>query len=189
MKVAGKKKCNITIDNVTAAKEAVKYLIQLGHREIGMINGGKLADVSGERYSGYVSALLEAKIPLKLDYTINCDFIEDIAYEKTKEFLTRYPQITALFCASDMMAIGAIRAAEDMGMQVPEDLSVLGFDDIPIAQYVYKGISTVRQCPSMMGREGGRAVWRMIQGENVEEEIILPHELLIRNTTGKVPVK
>lgn len=189
MKVAGKKKCNITIDNVTAAKEAVKYLIQLGHREIGMINGGKLADVSGERYSGYVSALLEAKIPLKLDYTINCDFIEDIAYEKTKEFLTRYPQITALFCASDMMAIGAIRAAEDMGIQVPEDLSVLGFDDIPIAQYVYKGISTVRQCPSMMGREGGRAVWRMIQGENVEEEIILPHELLIRNTTGKVPVK
>lgn len=189
MKVSGKKKCNITIDNVSAAKEAVKYLIQLGHREIGMINGQKLADVSGERYSGYVSALLEEKIPLKLDYTIYCDFIEDTAYEKTKELLNRYPQITALFCASDMMAIGAIRAAEDMGMQVPEDLSVLGFDDIPIAQYVYKGVSTVRQCPSMMGREGGRVVWRMIQGERVEEEVVLPHELLIRSTTGKAPVK
>lgn len=188
MKVKGKRKCNITIDNVSAAKEAVEYLIQLGHREIGMINGGKQADVSGERYSGYVSALLEEKIPLKLDYMIYCDFIEDVAYEKTKEFLTQFPQVTAFFCASDMMAIGAIRAIEDMGMRVPEDISVIGFDDIPIAQYVYKGISTVRQCPSMMGREGGKAVWKMIQGEKAEEETVLPHELIIRGTTDSIRV-
>lgn len=184
MKVEGKKKCSITIDNVGAAKEAVQYLIRLGHREIGMINGGKQAEVCGERYGGYVAALLEEKIPLKLDYMINCDFIEEVAFEKTKEFLMQFPQITALFCASDMMAIGAIRAIESMGMRVPEDISVVGFDDIPIAQYVYKGISTVRQSPSMMGREGGKAVWKMIQGEKVEEETVLPHELIVRGTTG-----
>lgn len=187
MNVSGKNKCKVTIDNVTAAKEAVSHLIGLGHKEIGMLNGSITADVCGERYSGYVSALLEAKIPLKLDYMVYCDFMEDIAFEKTQELLKLHPQITALFCISDMMAIGAIRGIEAMGLRVPEDISVMGFDDIPIAGYVYKGISTVRQRPSMMGREGGEAIWRMIQGETVEREIILPYELIIRGTT--CPVK
>ncbi len=186
MKVSGKNKCKITIDNVTAAKEAVRYLIGLGHKEIGMLNGGITADVCGERYSGYVSALLEAKISLQLDYMIYCDFIEDVAFEKTQELIRKYPQITALFCASDMMAIGAVRGIEAMGKRVPEDISVMGFDDIPIADYVYKGISTVRQRPSRLGSEGSKAVWKMIQGEEVPAEVILPHELVPRGTTGPV---
>ncbi len=186
MEVSGKNKCKITIDNVAAAREAVRHIIALGHKEIGMLNGGITADVSGERYSGYVSALLEAKIPLKLDYMIYCDFIEDIAFEKTQELLKKYPHITAIFCASDMMAIGAIRGIEAMGMRVPEDISVMGFDDIPIAEYVYKGISTIRQCPSRIGKEGSEAVWKMIQGEEVSDEIVLPHELIVRGTTGPV---
>lgn len=186
MKVSGKNKCKVTIDNVTAVKEAVRYIIGLGHEEIGMLNGSITADVCGERYSGYVSALLEEKIPLKLEYMVYCDFREDIAFEKTKELLRQHPQITALFCASDMMAIGAIRGIEAMGLRVPEDISVMGFDDIPIAEYVYKGISTVRQSPSMIGKEGGEAIWKMIQGEEVDTEIVLSHQLIIRGTTGPV---
>lgn len=186
MPVHGKNKCEITVDNVAASKEAVKYLIQSGHRNIGMINGRKTADVSGQRYSGYVAALVETGISLQLDYMKYCDFSEDIAFERTKELLIKYPEITALFCASDLMAIGAIRAVEDMGKKVPEDISVLGFDDIPIAKYVYKGISTVRQSPLQMGIEGGKAVWSMIQGEAVDQKIILPHELVVRKTTNQV---
>lgn len=82
MNAVGKKKCKITIDNVAAAKEAVEYLISLGHRHIGMLNGRKKADVCGERYSGYVSALLDAKIPLQLDYMRYCDFMEEKAFWK-----------------------------------------------------------------------------------------------------------
>lgn len=183
MKVSGTNKCNVTIDNIGAAKEAVSYLTSLGHREIGMINGRRSADVCGERYSGYVAALLEEQIPLKLEYTVYCDFSEEIAFEKVRELLNQQPEITALFCASDVMAIGAIRAIEAMGRRVPEDISVIGFDDIPIAQYVYKGITTIRQSPSQMGSAGGKAVWKMIHGETVGPEIILPHTLVIRGTT------
>lgn len=185
MKVTGTYKCGITIDNVQASKEAVEYLIRLGHRNIGMLNGQKMSDVSGERYGGYVAALLGAKIPLRLNYMRYGNFVEETAYDQTKELLTQHPEITALFCASDMMAIGAIRALEDMGMKVPKDLSVIGFDDIPIAKYVYKGLTTVRQFPIEMGRTGAEAVWKMLNGEHVENEIILPHELVIRETTAE----
>lgn len=185
MQVRGKNKCNITVDNVQASREAVKYLISQGHKNIGMINGSKLADVSGQRYSGYVSALLEEGIPLHLDYTRHCDFLEEEALVQAEELLKTYPEITALFCASDVMAIGAIRAIEKLGGAVPEDISVMGFDDIPIAKYVYKGLSTVRQSPMQMGIEGGKIVWRMLKKEKVENKAVLPHELIIRGTTGK----
>ncbi len=185
MKAEGRRKCNITIDNVAASKAAVNYLIGLGHRNIGMINGLRTADVTGERYSGYVAALVDAKISLRLDYMRYCEFREDRAFTETKELLQQYPEITALFCASDMMAIGAIRAAEELGLRVPEDLSVMGFDDIPIAKYVFKGITTVQQPPSMMGREGGKAIWKMLQGEDVGNEIVLPYKLITRGTTAE----
>lgn len=185
MRVTAKNKCSITIDNVRAAKEAVEYLIRLGHRKIGMVNGSKTAEVCAERYNGYASALEEAGIPVCKEYECHCDFIEETAFEKTQKLLVKYPEITAFFCASDMMAIGAVRAAEAMGMRVPEDISVVGFDDIPIAGYVCKGITTVRQSPAAMGRAGGEAVWRMLREKPVEKEMILPHELIIRGTTAK----
>lgn len=185
IKASGKNKCNITIDNVLASQEAVEYLIHLGHRNIGMLNGQKIADVSGERYSGYVAALLNAKIPLRLDYMRYGDFTEDTAFAQAKKLMEEHPEITALFCASDIMAIGAIRALEEMGLRVPEDVSVLGFDDIPIAKYVYKGITTVRQFPIEMGRAGGEAVYKMLMGEPVESEMQLPYELVVRGTTAE----
>lgn len=185
IKATGKYQCNITIDNVKASQKAVEYLIGLGHKKIGMINGQKIAEVSGERYSGYVTALLNAKIPLHLEYMRYGDFVEDTALEQTKKLMEKHPEITALFCASDVMAIGAIRALEEMGLRVPEDVSVLGFDDIPIAKYVYNGITTVRQFPIEMGRAGGEAVYRMLDGEHVESELQLPYELVVRGTTAE----
>ncbi|MDE7312428.1 MAG: LacI family transcriptional regulator [Eubacterium sp.] len=185
MKVSGKHKCSITIDNVRASREAVEYLIRSGHENIGMLNGKKMSDVSGERYGGYVAALLNAKIPLRLDYMRYGDFLEDTAFVQAKKLMEEHPEITALFCASDMMAIGAIRALEELGLRVPEDVSVLGFDDIPIAKYVYKGITTVRQFPIEMGRAGGEAVYKMLMGEPVESELQLPYELVVRGTTAK----
>lgn len=152
-----------------------------------MINGQKIAEVSGERYSGYVAALLHAKIPLNLDYMRYGDFVEDTAFAQTKKLLETHPEITAIFCASDIMAIGSIRALEDLGLRVPEDISVVGFDDIPIARYVYKGITTVRQFPIEMGRAGGEAVFKMLHGDPVEKELLLPHELVVRGTTAKIP--
>jgi LacI family transcriptional regulator len=186
MRVSAKNKCSITIDNVHAAKEAVEYLIGLGHRKIAMVNGSETAQVCAERYSGYVSALEEIGAAVCKEYLCHSDFIEETAFKKTQKLLVQYPEITAFFCASDMMAIGVVKAAQAMGMRVPEDISVVGFDDIPIAGYIYNGITTVRQSPAVMGRAGGEAVWRMLKAEPVGKEIILSHELIIRGTTAKV---
>lgn len=186
MNANGEMKCKVTIDNIQAAKEAVEYLIGLGHKNIAMLNGNKAADVCAERYSGYVAALLEAKIPLRLDYMRYCDFSENTSYEMTRELLSSYPEITALFCASDMMAVGALRAAASLNLRVPEDISVVGFDDIPLAPFIGGGITTIHQSPRKMGEAGGEAVWKMLHGEKVEKEIILPHEVIVRGTAGKV---
>ncbi len=184
MQMHGSKKCSVSIDNIKAAKEAVSYLVQLGHKKIGMINGSKEADVSGQRYSGYVSALIDSGISLKLDYMINCDFLEPVAYEKTKQFLKDYPEITALFCASDLMAIGAIKAIKELGKRVPEDISVVGFDDIPVSEYICGGITTIRQNPMYLGNESGKVIASILKGEQEEDHVYVPYELIIRNTTA-----
>lgn len=184
----GEKKCCVSIDNIKASKEAVSYLIGLGHRNIGIINGSKEADVSGLRYSGYVAALMEANIPLNLEYGVNGEFLEDVAYEKTKDFLVKYPEITALFCASDLMAIGAIRAIEEMGKRVPDDISVIGFDDIPIAEYICGGITTIRQNPNRLGSESGLVIRNMLEGKQDQVHVYVPYEFVIRKTTQKVKI-
>lgn len=184
MQMHGLKKCSISIDNVQASKEGVKYLISLGHTKIGMLNGSSVADVSGQRYSGYVTALLEAGIPLKLDYTIECNFLEETAYIKTKNFIREHPEITALFCASDLMAIGAIKAIEELGKRVPDDISVIGFDDIPIAEYICGGITTIRQNPRELGIESGKVMKNILEERQKEEHVYVPYEFMIRNTTG-----
>lgn len=189
MEVGGGQKCSVTIDNIAASQEAVQYLYDLGHRHIGMINGSDHAEVSMKRYAGYVGCLRENNLPVRRDYIRYGDFTEEIACEEARDLLAKNPEITALFCASDMMALGAIRAAYSLGKKVPGDISVIGYDDIPVAKHVYNGLSTVRQDSDRVGYEAANAVYRMIQGEAVEKKIVLPHNLLIRATTGPVSQK
>lgn len=189
MEAGSGQKCSVTTDNISASQDAVQHLCSQGHKNIAMINGGKFADVSMKRYAGYVGALCANNIPVRQEYIRYGNFKEPDAYEETKQLLAMYPEITAIFCASDVMALGAIRAASELGRRVPADLSVMGFDDIPVAKYVYNGISTVQQDSHSVGYEAARAVYRMIQGEGVEQKITLPYHLLIRGTTGPAPEK
>lgn len=184
METAGKMKCTITIDNIAASQEAVNYLISQGHRHIAMLNGSRVADVSIMRYAGYKGALMEHGIMLEKDYMRYCDFAEVQAYNEALDLMQKHPEITAFFCASDVMALGAIRAITKLGKTVPGDVSVFGFDDIPVAKYVYRGISTVRQDPIEIGYSAGKAVYQMIHGQEIDSKIVLPHELLIRETTS-----
>lgn len=181
----GKNLCSISIDNEKASDNAVKYLIELGHQHIGMINGEIVAEVSKERFSGYAKALKDAHINLNEQYVKYSDFKEEKAYEDVLLLLTRHKQITALFCASDIMAIGAIRAIEELGLRVPEDISVIGFDDIPVSKYINGGLTTIGQDPYKMGYMAGEAVYGLINKEDVFPKLIVPHEFKVRKTTGK----
>ncbi len=180
----GKNLCNISVNNIKASRDAVQYLLELGHENIGMINGEKVADVSKERYSGYATALLDAGKLLNPAYVVHSDFKEERAHEDVKKLLTDNPELTAIFCASDMMAIGAIQGIEELGLKVPEDISVVGFDDIPVARYVGGGITTVKQNPYVMGKLAGTAAYQMFMKEKVPFNIYAPYEFVVRKTAA-----
>lgn len=174
--------CTVSTDNMEAACTAVKHLMDKGHHEIGMLNGRMEATVSKQRFAGYAKAFLDRGALINLEYLRYSNFSRQQAFEDTKELLNKYPKITALFCASDLMAIGAISALEEMGKNVPEDISVIGFDDIAIASYIHGGITTIRQSPYEKGRLAGRAVYKMLKKEKGAEKIIAPYEFVERHT-------
>ncbi len=182
----GKNTCNISIDNVKASQQAVEYLIKNNHKNIAMINGRKEASVSVERQKGYINALTASGIEVKGDYLVYADYLEETAYEKTKELIKKFPEITALFCASDMMALGSIRAIKNCGLCIPQDISVVGFDNIPLSAYSTPALTTISQDFYFMGYEASRQLLKMINNEPVKKNVFLKHKLLERDSVAMI---
>jgi LacI family transcriptional regulator len=147
-----------------------------------MINGRKEASVSVERQKGYIKALNINGIEVVDDYLVYADYLEEMAYEKTKELLTKFPELTALFCASDMMALGAMRAIRECNRRIPNDISIIGFDNIPLSAYSTPSLTTVSQDFYMMGYEASKQLLKMINNESVKKNVFLMHKLLERDS-------
>ncbi|MDA9472456.1 LacI family DNA-binding transcriptional regulator [Enterococcus sp. 5H] len=178
----------VSIDSEAASLEAVNYLISRGHQNIGMINGSRDANVSTLRESGYRQALEKNDLLVNESYVQYANFDEDIAFLITKNLLSSHKEITALFCASDIIAIGAMRAARDMGKKVPEDLSIIGFDDIVLASYVTPTLTSVAQDMETIGFEAAKLLTEIIK-DNLEEKInhwIIPHDIHYRESVADV---
>lgn len=172
----------ITIDNTAAAKDVIRYLYGKGHRKIAFVNGSPEAEISQKRYNGYVEELRSLDLCVNEDYVITSNFSEELSYKKGKEFLLAHPEVTAIFCASDIMAFGVIKAAKELGRCIPKDLAIVGFDDIPTAKYVEGGLTTIAQDAYLMGVESTKVLLQIINGEKMPPEIFLNYELKIRNT-------
>ncbi|MFZ5354258.1 MAG: LacI family DNA-binding transcriptional regulator [Bacillota bacterium] len=181
----GEKTGSVSIDNESASQEAVEFLIKNNHRNIAIMNGSMDALVSHERLNGYLNALEKHGIKKKDDYILYGDFIEDKAYQAAKSALKHNAEITAVFCSSDLMAIGVIKAARELGRKLPEDLSIVGFDDISLARYVTPALTTIRQDMVAFGEESGRLLQALIKGEKCERKKLLPYELIIRESVAK----
>lgn len=135
---------SVTIQNYRGAKEIVGHLISLGHRKIAIINGADGTFDASERLRGYRAALKEAGISPR-DALIRCgQFTEAGGYAATMSLLTESVRPTAIFAANDSMAIGALSALRESGIRVPEDISVAGFDDIPLSRYMDPPLSSVK---------------------------------------------
>lgn len=186
METAGSNASSVTIDNVQAAYRAVELFVTNNHKHIGMLIDNHKVEGSVKRYEGYKAALEDFQLPFKEDYVIYGDLVEEKASARVNEFLQNNPQVTALFCASDMMAIGAMKVAEELGLKVPEDLSIIGFGDIPIAKYVKPALSTIRQDYYAMGLEAGRQLVRMLKEKEPNNDIYIEYELMIRETVGQL---
>jgi LacI family transcriptional regulator len=138
-------------DNVRGAYEAVSYLIRQGHRQIGMV--GSLPDAFPsieERRRGYVQALLDNGILER--YFADSHLTYEEAADSTAELLRRYPQVTALFCGNDLTAVAAMQAARSAGLRLPEDLSIVGFDNIDLAEHITPSLTTMHVDKAGLGR-------------------------------------
>ncbi|WP_026486899.1 LacI family DNA-binding transcriptional regulator [Caldanaerobius polysaccharolyticus] len=175
----------VSSDNVQAAFEATSYLIKLGHKNIGFINGHSDAAVSFERLEGYKRALQKNNVQYKEEYVIFEDFTQEGGYNSFRKLIFENPEITAVFHASDLMAIGSIKAAQDLGMKVPDDISIVGFDDIELASLIDPGLTTIRQEKFKLGYMAARHLLSIIRGEK-PEHIVVPHKLIIRQSAKKV---
>lgn len=174
----------VTTDNVLGAKHGVQHLIELGHQNIAMINGHEYAFVSRQRLEGYIQAFEGAGISINPNWIVNGDFEETKAEEQAINLLESYPEITAIFCASDLMAMGVIKAAKRLNKRIPEDLSIVGYDDILLAAHITPALTTIAQNKVQMGYEAAKLLIKMLETDDVPHIITLPTELKIRETTS-----
>ena len=171
-------------NQIDSIKDAIKYLQRLGHSEIAYMNGSEDAHVSIIREQGYLDALEEIDVPAKENYIINGQYDEDIARKVATSFLINNPEVTAIFCASDVMAIGVLSAAKNLGIKVPEQLSVIGFDNIMLARYTLPPLTTISQSPYNMATCSTQLLTEMIEGKQEKTTFkILDSELVIREST------
>ncbi|MFC4076991.1 LacI family DNA-binding transcriptional regulator [Salinithrix halophila] len=185
-RVKGLKAPSVVINNWKAAFEATDYLIQLGHRRIGMI-GGPFWDVASgqERYQGFRDALASRALPCREEWVSEGEgFLVEDGY-KGMEILHSAPELpTAVFCACDRIAVGAIRYLEGQGLQVPEDVSVIGFDDEELASIIHPRLTTIRHSPFEMGRRAATLLTEMLHGnQSLQTAETLEHSLIVREST------
>jgi len=142
----------IFADNLEGGRMATNYLISLGHERIGCITGPSRLPTSKARLDGYRRALAEHKIPFEKELVVSGDFRYQGAYQGMKKLLSLSQPPTAVFALNDLMAVGAIACAVSYGLKVPEDLSVIGFDDIPLATFFNPSLTTISQPREEMGK-------------------------------------
>lgn len=182
IKMKGKNFSTVTTDNTAAVKEVISYLHSKGHMHIGFINGLKEAAVSVYRENGYRAAMNELGLEVKEGYIRYADYYEELAYEKTLEIIRENNEITALFCASDLMALGALRAIKSLKWKVPEDIALVGFDGIQLSEYSNPRLTTVVQDFKGMGRTAADNLIKMLKGEAVDETSYVPYFLRKRES-------
>lgn len=182
---------NVVLDHRRAAWLALNHLMELGHREIAFMKGSNLSSDSEVRWNTICDVAAELRIPLKPELTVQLegdDPTPQLGYPFAKQLLARRKPFTALFAYNDISAIGSIRAFQEAGLRVPEDISVVGFDDIQIAVHTIPSLTTVRQPLQKMGELAARALLNRIEGvgEFVQEIAVEP-DFVVRCSTGKAP--
>lgn len=176
-------------DNRSGAYQAVLHMVRMGRKRIACINGPANMIAGMDRARGYRDALKERGISLQPELVVEADFTDPGGYAAMKQLMQYRPD--AVFAASDTMAIGAVRAIHELGLRVPEDIAVVGFDDIPMASRITPSLTTVRQPISRIGAIAADTLIDLIENPSDRpQHIILPTELVIRESCGAIhPVR
>jgi LacI family transcriptional regulator len=175
---------SVDVDNFAGARLATEHLIELGHRTIGCITNAPLAYTAArERLDGYHAAIRSAGLPADDDLVAEAEFDASSGRRAMAGLLESVP-VTAVFVASDVVALGAYAAIHDAGLGCPDDVSVVGFDDIPLAAFFDPPLTTVRVPAHDLGLAAGSALLDRIEGRPVPTRTLLPTELVVRSSTA-----
>jgi LacI family transcriptional regulator, repressor for deo operon, udp, cdd, tsx, nupC, and nupG len=175
---------SVFIDNVAAASVAVDYLVTLGHRDIAFI-AGPPSPICVDREQGYKLALQRANIPVNAALTAVGDFSIEAGERAIELLLSRGQTFSAVFCSNDEMAIGAMRALNTHGLRVPEDVSLVGFDDIRFARYTSPALTTIAQPKHTLGREAVTMLIEQLNDPAVPViKRVLSADLVVRGSTA-----
>jgi len=174
---------SVDVDNVAGARQAVEHLIGLGHRRIAMITNAPVVYTAAvQRAEGYREALAAAGIPYDAGLVDEGGFDAPSGHRAMAAILRRR-SFDAVFVASDVVALGAIGALRERGLHIPEDVSVVGFDDVPLAAFFDPPLTTVRLPAFELGQAAGAALIRRIADPSIADRTLLPIELVVRAST------
>ena len=181
---------NVVLDHRRAAELTLTHLYSLGHRRIAFMRGQPFSSDSDDRWKGIVEVGNELGIEIRPELTVqlNRDISSpELGYPVVQQLFDGKRKFTALVCFNDIAAIGAIRAIHDLGLRVPDDISVIGFDDIKAAAYISPNLTTIRQPLSEMGRFAAQCIVnRLNHTEDFREQVAFEPELVIRESTRSI---
>lgn len=176
-------------DDYAGAVAAVEHLIELGHRRIAHIAGSDEMSTGHTRACGYLDALERHHLPVDPDLIVRGSFREPGGYEAAQRLLGVAQPPTAIFAVNDLAALGAMRAIAEAGLQVPGDISIVGFNDLSVAIGMTRLLTTVRLQLHEMGRAAAeRLLAQITSGATSPEPLVIPVELVVRQSTGPAPV-
>ncbi|MBN2260484.1 MAG: LacI family DNA-binding transcriptional regulator [Clostridiales bacterium] len=179
---------SVRIDNVQSAYHAVDYLCQIGHKNIALLSPGMYDVKNGLlRRRGYEKALNDHGITIDEKYIIDGTYTFNSGFEMAKTLIESNPEITAIFATSDIMAVGAAKYLLSSGKEIPEDISIIGFDGLEYSQFFHPALSTVKQPIEAIAFESVKLLFDLLENpENKTQQITLKTELLVRDSVIKI---
>lgn len=181
----GKEINSIHSDDYSGGLAAGRYLLSLGHRNIGVISGPpEFIGAVAARLKGAEDALAEYGLLLKPEMVVYGDFSIESGYAQVETLLQREERPTALFSMNDRMALGAMRRARELGLEIPADLSLVGFDDVPLTAFAEPALTTLRQYPTELGKLAAQHMFSLLNVENKPfSTVVHPVTLIVRGST------
>ena len=178
---------NIMSDDTKGVYDAVTYFIENNHRKIALLQGNKEFESTVYRKRGYIRALEDNNIPINDEYILSGRYDLKSGYENMKKLLKLENVPTAVFCANDDIGVGAMKAIFEAGLKVPEDISIIGFDDSNFCNYVTPPLTSVRKDSLAMSEYGGRNLLNLIKNKEVDKEkVYIQSQLVVRKSVKKL---
>jgi LacI family transcriptional regulator len=175
----------VRCDSEDGAYQLTRLLISLGHRQIAVLSGPPTVSTAADRVAGCRRAMQEASIPIDESYVLYGEYNQASGYALARQALDFYPRPTAMFAANNFISIGALKAIQDTGLEVPEDVALVGFDDLPPALLMFPFFTVAAQPAYELGRRATQLLLERLSGSAGPcQEVILPTEIIVRHSSG-----